>query len=135
MTQENSEKIVWDFDYKDKEYNENAEVVKDNNGLMVITFDDNLNISHLRIINLKRNIRIDIDRYYNYVTAQVWFKTADTKLIKITADFQFDSGADMPFYEYADEYADVDFATEHWLREILIEYLKVPFEEEEEEKR
>ncbi len=127
-----SERATAQFDFEDKEYDENAEVIRDENGLMTITYDNQGYVSHLRIINIKRDIRIDVDRYYNNVVVQVWYKTGDTRLIKVSAEFDFEDG-EKPFFEFANEYQDVEEATKHWLLEILGEYLKVPFEEEGEE--
>ncbi len=101
---EKQEKIVKDFDFDgrfDDEYY--IKVLKFEDGVAEITYDQYGYVKHITVLDREDDIRLEVDRYYDNLNIQLWYRTGDTKIIRVNVEYEFDV-PEKPFFEYVDDY-------------------------------
>jgi hypothetical protein len=81
----------------------NTETLQFDDGMLTLTYDEYGYIRYMTAIDKKESVRIEVNRYYNNLIVQVWGHTGDTKLIRITFEFEFKDG-EKAFPETIEEY-------------------------------
>lgn len=88
-----------------------------NDGTITLVYDEYGYVRYMTAIDSKQSIRIEVNRYYNNLTVQVWGHTGDTKLVRANFEIQFKDG-EKPFPETIEEYEkykSVNDALDDWL--------------------
>ncbi len=102
---EKQEKIVKDFEFDgkfDEEYD--IKILKFDDGVVEITYETEYGyVKHVTVLCKEIDARLEADIYYGNLSIQLWYRTGDTKIIKVNAEYEFEN-PEVPYFEYVDEY-------------------------------